>query len=76
MNQYSKLAAMVVFGVIGASPVHAEWYLGADQILNKDWYNLDDYSIDTTTINDSDSNYQDSGIKLYSGYKASDLYLC
>jgi hypothetical protein len=69
MNQYSKLAVVIAFGVISTIPVQAEWYLGADQITNANWYDIDDYSIDTTT-----TNYSDPGIKLYSGYKASDLF--
>ena len=69
MSQYSKLAAIIAFGVIGTIPVQAEWYLGADQISNTNWYDLDDYSIDTTT-----TDYSDPGIKLYSGYKANDLF--
>ena len=69
MNQYSKLAIIFAFGVTGILPVHAEWYLGADQISNTNWYDLDDYSIDTTI-----TDYSSPGIRLYSGYKASDLF--
>ncbi len=74
MNKYSKLSIIVAISVIGTIPVHAEWYLGADQISNNNWYDLDDYSIDTSITDYSDTNYSNSGIKFYSGYKASDLF--
>ncbi len=67
MNQLFKLVILIAFGAIVVTPVHAEWYLGVDQISNN-WYNLDDYSIDTTT------DYQDPGLKLYSGYKTSEFF--
>jgi hypothetical protein len=69
MNISSKLAGILSIGIIGVTPVQAEWYLGADQISNNNWYDLEDYSIDTTS-----TEYSDPGIKLYSGYKANDLF--
>ena len=69
MNQYSKLVVISAFGILCAVPAHAEWYLGVDQISNANWYDLEDYSIDTTI-----TDYADPGLKLYSGYKASDLF--
>jgi len=66
---FSKLVGIISIGIISSTVVQAEWYLGADQIPNKHWYNLEDYSIDTTI-----TKYADPGLKLYSGYKANDLF--
>ncbi|MFK8027998.1 MAG: outer membrane beta-barrel protein [Gammaproteobacteria bacterium] len=72
MNQYAKFIVIIVTGLVVPSQSYAEWYLGADQIVNNNWYDLDDYSIDTS-ITDY-SGYDNSGIKFYSGYKANDLF--
>ena len=54
---------------ITISSAQAEWYLGVDKIPSSDWYQLEDYSIDT-----SPSSFSEPGLRLYSGYKASDLF--
>ncbi len=69
MNRYSRIVAIISLCAVSTSAAYAEWYLGADQIPTANWYELDDYSIDTTT-----SNYSDPGIKFFSGYKANDLF--
>ncbi|MDW3094728.1 MAG: outer membrane beta-barrel protein [Gammaproteobacteria bacterium] len=69
MNQYTRIAVFISLCAINASIVQAEWYLGAGQIPTANWYELDDYSIDTTISHDTDP-----GIKFFSGYKASDFF--
>ncbi|MFK7793712.1 MAG: outer membrane beta-barrel protein [Gammaproteobacteria bacterium] len=69
INQYSKLVIVAALSVCCAASAHAEWYLGVDQISTTNWYDLEDYSVDTTSIN-----FDDPGLKFYSGYKANDLF--
>ena len=69
MNLYSKLTGIFSIAIMGVLPAHAEWYLGADQISNSNWYDLEDYSINT-----SNSSYTEPGFKLYSRYKANNLF--
>lgn len=52
--------------------VHAEWYLGIDQIPAADWYQIDDYSIDTSSSS-FNAPISEPGLKLFSGFKAHDL---
>ena len=43
--------------------------MGANQIPTSQWYQLENYSIDTTI-----PDFSNPGMKLYSGYKANDLF--
>jgi len=71
----SSAHILILGGVLTTSialPVHAEWYLGVGQIPAADWYQIDDYSIDTSS-DDFNYSYSEPGIKLFSGFKAHDL---
>lgn len=69
MNQYSSVAAIISLCAIYVSGAQAEWYLGAEDVPTANWYELEDYSIDTTI-----SHASDPGFKFISGYKANDLF--
>lgn len=68
IKNYS-IAAVFLITASTTSMIHAEWYLGAGQVPTAKWYQLEDYSIDPNY-----PEYSDPGVKLYSGYKASDLF--
>ena len=71
INIHTSIAIVTLVSSVFVS-AHAEWYMGIDQIPASDWYQIDDYSIDTTG-NDFDTSKPDSGFKLYSGFKAHEL---
>ena len=69
MNKHISIAAIFASCLVSVTAAQAEWYLGANQVPTSHWYQLEDYSIDTTT-----TNFSDPGIKFYSGFKANDLF--
>lgn len=77
MNKSIHIMATASLVVCLNTAVHAEWYLGIDQIPASNWHQIDDYSIDTTNTDFDayalDHNFKDNGFKFYSGYKAHDL---
>lgn len=64
-----RIAAVLLISASTTSIIHAEWYLGAGQVPTTKWYQLEDYSIDPNI-----PKYSDQGLKLFSGYKASDFF--
>ena len=63
-----SIAGILLFSAFNISVVHAEWYLGAGQVPTAKWYQLEDYA-GVSSIPE----YQEPGLKLFSGYKASDF---
>ena len=68
IKNYS-IAGLLLISAANIAVVQAEWYLGADQVPTSKWYQLEDYSIDSSI-----PEYTDPGLKLFSGYKASDFF--
>ena len=67
-----KTSIKLVFSSVAlalSANASAEWYLGVDQIPASNWYQINDYSINTSSI-DFDTPISDPGFKLYSGFKA------
>ena len=67
INKYS-LSVVLFITASTISISHAEWYLGAGQVPTTKWYELEDYSLDS-----SSSQFTDPGVKFFSGYKASNF---
>ncbi len=67
------IATATLLGLHLALPAQAEWYMGVDQIPTSNWYQIDDYSIDSS-YNYFDTSLDEPGIKLYSGFKAHELF--
>lgn len=69
MNKFSLISLLSGSLAVG-SVIQAEWYSGAAEIPPSHWYQLNDYSIDSSI---PAFNHQ-AGRHIYSGYKASDLF--
>ena len=69
MSKISIFVSVALYIVLSASTAQAEWYLGANQVPTSKWYQLEDYSIDTSI-----PSYTDPGLRLFSGYKVSDIF--
>lgn len=70
-NIHTSIAIVTLVSSVFVS-AHAEWYMGVDKLPASDWYQIDDYSIDTTG-NKLDAIEPESAFKLYSGFKAHEL---
>ena len=73
MNTFFKFTVVTSLTYVCSSSVHAEWYVGVDQVPTSHWYQIEDYLIGTSHFDLQDPSI-DSGFKLYSGYKAHDLF--
>ena len=69
MNQYIGPVSILAASLAASSAIQAEWYLGAAEIAPARWHQLDDYSIDSSI-----PAFDETGMHIYSGYKASDLF--
>lgn len=70
-NRYSLTALLAV--IVYTSQSQADWYMGIDEVPASDWYEIEDYSIDTTS-SDFVSKLSEPGLKLFSGFKAHELF--
>ena len=73
MKRSIHITTVLGFAILANSSVNAEWYLGIDQIPTSDWYQIDDYSIDTNSVFFDRSDI-DPGFKIYSGFKAHEFF--
>ena len=73
MNTFTKIVATSSLAYFVSGSVHAEWYMGVDQVPTTHWYQIEDYLLGTSNFDLQESSV-DSGFKLYSGYKAHDLF--
>ena len=58
----------VVTIFLSTSSVHAQWYIGADLIPSSNFYQLDSLGADEP-VPAGEFDYQDDGLKIYSGFK-------